>query len=364
MEIESIFINLKKSPIFAISLSSKELFHSNFWAWLIEYKNEFAKVFFQDIQSENLIVQREVGNRDLTIISGNSYYIIENKLKSLPDEKQIKRYQQEVGSNFRFGCITGVVELKDLPDYWHFCSYKQIGEKIKKINFEMADNRWFDLINEYADVIINIDTALSLFNNEYGPKLVTSASFEQYPILKKFEDIRFADICKKCKSYEFTNFIKQTIAPDLEKLIGSKDTVLSVGNSYSNKSSLNDIRFIKNAGKDNEVVIGIQIQDNQYRYCFVKAKGFWGFINKEFTLNLFNELLDCGWFSEYNKSEKFLKGIKSSMRDLYCKYETDNYKFVYQYYNLSDNEMDFRSLSNKIYKDMVFASTIINSIND
>lgn len=35
--------DLKKNPIFAMSLSSKELFHSNFWAWLFERNIEYAK---------------------------------------------------------------------------------------------------------------------------------------------------------------------------------------------------------------------------------------------------------------------------------------------------------------------------------
>ena len=38
---------LEKSPIYAMSLGSNELFHSNFWEWLIKQNPEFAKVFFE-----------------------------------------------------------------------------------------------------------------------------------------------------------------------------------------------------------------------------------------------------------------------------------------------------------------------------
>lgn len=68
MDLEQSFKNLKQSPMFAISLSSKELFHSNFWAWLIEYNPEYSKVFFDDIDFNNkLFVKREEKNRDLSI---------------------------------------------------------------------------------------------------------------------------------------------------------------------------------------------------------------------------------------------------------------------------------------------------------
>ena len=37
---------LHQSPIYAMSLCSKELFHSNFWAWLMEQDERFIELFF------------------------------------------------------------------------------------------------------------------------------------------------------------------------------------------------------------------------------------------------------------------------------------------------------------------------------
>ncbi len=46
MNIERIVKDLKKSPLFQLSLSSKELFHSNFIYWLIStYTAEFSGLF-------------------------------------------------------------------------------------------------------------------------------------------------------------------------------------------------------------------------------------------------------------------------------------------------------------------------------
>ena len=50
--IEEQLQRLNRSPLFAISLSGKELSHSNFWAWLLEQevegKNPFIEVFIPD----------------------------------------------------------------------------------------------------------------------------------------------------------------------------------------------------------------------------------------------------------------------------------------------------------------------------
>ena len=62
----SIFTEIKSNPVFAMSLSSKELFHSNFWAWLFERNIAYAKVFFSGIK-EIKRVEREKNHRDVTI---------------------------------------------------------------------------------------------------------------------------------------------------------------------------------------------------------------------------------------------------------------------------------------------------------
>jgi len=71
------FNYLKSSPLFNVSLTSKELFHSNFWAWMIESsgvdKVALCKVFFEDsfkgrttkINKDKIIVEREKDNIDL-----------------------------------------------------------------------------------------------------------------------------------------------------------------------------------------------------------------------------------------------------------------------------------------------------------
>lgn len=47
MGIDEIIRNLEESPIYAMSLGSKELFHSNFWAWLMKTDPKFISIFLK-----------------------------------------------------------------------------------------------------------------------------------------------------------------------------------------------------------------------------------------------------------------------------------------------------------------------------
>ena len=57
-ELSTIIKELKQNPLFAMSLGNKELFHSNFWAWIMEIESETDRYreknsfiyFFFDIQ--------------------------------------------------------------------------------------------------------------------------------------------------------------------------------------------------------------------------------------------------------------------------------------------------------------------------
>lgn len=363
MDLEQSFKSLKQSPIFAISLSSKELFHSNFWAWLIEYNPEYSRVFFDDIDFNNkLCVKREEKNRDLSIHFNGKVYIIENKLKALPSREQIKKYQNKEQSFYK-GCLTGVVKLENLPDNWCFKSYKEIGSSILRINEKYKDAEWYFLIKEYANMIIEIENILVSFSELYGNKLISQSQYDKYPILKDFEDIRFADILKKAKANDFVNYLTNSLKAELDNLLKNRGFDLYIGSGFSNKSSLVDVRIIKNKDTDAQMVIGIQIQDNQYRLCVERRKGTLNFNNENALNELFNEFLNLGWFEKYNKESKQIKNKTTSMRGMFCKYNTDIYKFIYQYHNLNENDLKFENLITQIRKDMLLAIDISNKTN-
>lgn len=145
--IEEQLQRLNRSPLFAISLSGKELSHSNFWAWLLEQKVEgkhpFIEVFIPDFYQNGctfISVEREKKHVDLTITYKNKadeteVLIIENKIKSIPTKEQLMRYEEELGKqNLTItGILTGLYASLDIKDLgkWSFLSYQEIAKRIE-----------------------------------------------------------------------------------------------------------------------------------------------------------------------------------------------------------------------------------------
>lgn len=151
-ELSEIVEHLKQNPVFRMSLASKELFHSNMLAWLLEscdsdnnllseIAKALAKLFMPKQDSENgykvLTVLREKSHLDLIIVflpdnddfksynridlenvfqnSGSDdqvlleklqkncrFVVVENKFKSIPDKEQLKKYNKIIEKRIYF----------------------------------------------------------------------------------------------------------------------------------------------------------------------------------------------------------------------------------------------------------------------
>lgn len=104
---------LKNNPIFQLSLSSKELFHSNFLAWLAEDDNTrcvFNKVMQTwlddknwEYKSNEMEVKREYNHFDFCVcdklsidgndVTGSVQVVLENKFKSIAYKAQLVDYK-------------------------------------------------------------------------------------------------------------------------------------------------------------------------------------------------------------------------------------------------------------------------------
>lgn len=109
---------LKNNPIFQLSLSSKELFHSNFLAWLAEDENTrcvFNKVMQIWLDDKNweykpndMEVKREYNHFDFCVcdkfsingndVTGSVQLVLENKFKSIAYKAQLLDYKDRIGT--------------------------------------------------------------------------------------------------------------------------------------------------------------------------------------------------------------------------------------------------------------------------
>lgn len=138
---------LNDEPLAHIMLGHRELFHSNLLAWFFRFIPNAADQVFCSLTTNNCTqskavreVHREKNNLDLLFRwPGRDPLVIENKVFSLPDERQLNEYSvkaKKSGENPAFwllslsdpGWIGGRKELDGCV--WQWLSYKELAERI------------------------------------------------------------------------------------------------------------------------------------------------------------------------------------------------------------------------------------------
>lgn len=112
---------LKDSPMFHLSLSSKELFHSNFlyWIWKIDptaFQTIMRNLGAKNVTSwpDNWEVLREYESFDLCVVEQGTkrvLLVLENKVKSIPYKAQLDKYEKKVQE--LYGVYKDLVDLQN-----------------------------------------------------------------------------------------------------------------------------------------------------------------------------------------------------------------------------------------------------------
>lgn len=156
---------LKQNPMFRVSLTSRELFHSNFWAWLLDnYPAEFTSVFYPEYDKiSKLEVSREEYNFDLLLEFDDEWVIIENKFKSLPDKDQLTKYYDKASSllekektekKIKIILISYFRPAFELDkDTQTFIPYKELHERLSGVDISKIKLPDRAIIESYIDCI-------------------------------------------------------------------------------------------------------------------------------------------------------------------------------------------------------------------
>ena len=314
---------LKQSPMFNLSLSSKELFHSNMLAWIAEDADTeklFVKILVlfgveetkaQDIadkiRKDEYMVLREYKNFDLCICKkepasntvkgykeGQILLVLENKFKSIPYKAQLEIYQQKAHNlnnskayphfvllsltqnayEFDFNTTPFKVENCD----WHYVSYEKYAELL--LNDSSVKDFKAQVIKDYANYIKEFSNYLS----QNLPQFITSGKWTS--TLAPNDDlkpIRMDDIWQKLiANLILIELCKKGIAENLvtspdQYSVGTKTEefvelqgkpVVHVGAGLSRASGLVEIKI--NIGDD--CVFGVQIQGGLYKRLLETTK--------------------------------------------------------------------------------------------
>ena len=268
---------LTSNPMFRLSLSSLELFHSNFLAYLFDIdKRAFLACFGMEGLPEDLdnyTLEREFclgkdnGHNvvtDIAILKKGKrkadierILIIENKIKSYPNHLQLKQ-QSNLSGNAKRTLLT-LFKAEEVCNGTGFCQllYSDLAKAIRE--HYPSENIY---CKDYADYI----DILSAEANKLDIDITRTFKFIDYSSKEDLSEIGMADAYLKyyasaLQIYLLNNLPIQTNATN-GVTYRNKPVITSWG--FSNKKSSVTI-FLK---LSEELSAGVQIQGDDFRICF------------------------------------------------------------------------------------------------
>ncbi|GAA0836805.1 PD-(D/E)XK nuclease family protein [Paenibacillus glucanolyticus] len=284
---------LEDSPLFNLSLSSKELFHSNMIVWLFQQYPilgaEILSHWIGDDESNYSLerITREEKNRDIVAYFRSDTgiertLIIENKVKSHPNRSQLERYSDNAAKNDYFLLLS-----LSIPKYikgasfqlnngvtWSFLSYEELAnqletlvEKIKKLNFYHAQ-----ILGDYVQFIrqlhhISYLATVDIVNDTYNWYST------KHPLVSQLRKLRIHDLYLKHIHAYLADELEVTMKSRVPSLPHTSETdwkVTPAGHFFTNSgftkgTGLSEIKYAVGLLRGNVIIIGVQFQGDQFR---------------------------------------------------------------------------------------------------
>lgn len=375
---------LKTSPMFNLSLSSKELFHSNFLYWIAQKDKSAFKALIEALKinidwpenDKDWEVCREHKNFDLCVCEKETkkeLLVIENKFKSLPDKAQLDKYDKKLQNNT--DCQKILLSLTEpfigKQGNWQWKSYQPLVEALKKIEkndkFEAYD---ISLIEDYCGFVNNIITLTGLWiekDQEEGAHFLLDYKADD---LKHEEDsesngntdnqchyyndakeLRIHDLYGKYRTERLRVKLQTKIDNELSDRKGLK---IITNTAYTRSLPILEvvIRGVGEPAENNKEpeAFFISIQDNQYRHA-INAR-YKDESTKEDRIESSKDKIKVteDWHSFLNPEEKPRKGCSwfpdpdseilenSGQRNNVCSFAgKGGVNYIYQYKKITAN---------------------------
>lgn len=290
---------LQSSPLFQFSLGSKELFHSNFLAWLFElYPEEsgralskFLKDRTGDVSVES--VGREEKNRDLWIRFRNGQeLIIENKVKSLPYLEQLEMYCADATDNQNFLLLTlstppfssdGVIKIENKNGAvveWNILTYSSMSTIISEIRSTIQNDYHRLILGDYETFIFSLSNIFTQHEASDDDLFASFHTSSESPVLELLQPLRMGDLYQKLRYEAFAGQISKAlkeILPEKEKVVLSdpnhyteNDGWINISHGMSNAQGMVTVSYVLTKG----LYLTIQIQGGSYRHMVQGYAGY------------------------------------------------------------------------------------------
>ncbi len=275
--------SLKGNPIFVLSESSKELYHSNFLAWLLgRFPKDFCSLFgdFDAVSREKKFGRKSVDialHKKLSTVA-----VIEVKIKDILTDSQAALYENTTA-------IKHHVSLFPSPSVagWRQINFKQIANILEKLHLDQSPESsviklYVRMLNDLLSIVSQADNTLHYKN------MIGSYS-------KWLEDIRLSEAWKRHFGTKFLSQVKCNFE-NRKVSINNKSATITFGTLQKG------------------IRLGVQIEGKQLRRFAEHSMS---------DMTILPRLVQCGWFDASWRSPK---------RKLeYCTYKADQYVFKYQW---------------------------------
>lgn len=355
---EKILEELNKNPMFRLSLGSKELFHSNFLAFLwdqnpkafLELLNDLChnSIQVEDLFRKEPTLDREKENFDICIHHKEGKgekeiydIIIENKVKSIPYKEQLEDYENKVKQHQDNNTTTYILlTLADnFPNAnnikgWTIVSYKTLAEKLesKKNDFSSSNQQILQYIEDYIHFI----EQLTPLKDKILEDLKNNGPYHQQEDINTFHKYKLSDLYIKLRGAYFIGLIKDKLEStykkngvDVEYFTSSKFEERRRGGN--GEKTMIWLHSGMNRGKstvtasinpaNSEHLYELQIEGDQYRHMFNQN----GLIAKRLIVS--NKLLKIPYFDN-NKLPNRVKNSWAGERDFNQYKPNCLYKYV------------------------------------
>lgn len=379
MCLKDTLVEISNNVMFRLSLCSRELFHSNFWAWLIEKQPiQVLPIFVKDldlskidlsnfdvkreetvskVMQKNIYTGKEINkkcNADISFKLGDTLYIIENKFKSLPDSAQLNNYI-EGKSNTKIILASFIKPYFELKPNMSFVSYETILFGLQNVDLTVFKEDEKSIIKNYIEclrLLVELKKELSFTKNStltYGEFIKQMESVKEiaeknnfyYFIEKIFYSNLLGDILSDLNNkdvYGGVYFVNKAKYPYM-------DVMLSLHHrDYDNISKFrNDI---SNNTNYKIFTLGVQITDKEYRKYFnvIKKK-------PQKTDDLKQEITK----DVLNNYEDFIREreeCRSKVNNGFWCYDSENDMWFFSKTKIDITRMNFEQLKEQINKDI------------
>lgn len=338
-KIEELIGQLETSVMFNLSLGSKELFHSNFLAWFIEFcldseaQCQFANAMIKEKEffkpAEIFEVKREEKNIDLQLCWGRKSekktvwekrLVIENKVKSIPYKAQLEKYSEGCSSKterFVLLSLTDPIFFVDnqystLEEHnWRWVNYQALAASLREFRLDGYNG---EVVRDYCEFI----EILHQIVQGTVPSSPCAKNFLDYTnYYRKLRQIRIHDLFEKWRFACLEKVVREAL--------GGNACPFIIHSAMTRGTGLLEVkRVLQGDGESNKLNIGVQLQGTQLRQ-FIQVPGI---PNK--ALVLANNLKEKGlWF--LGELEKV--SSKTKVKE-FCSYSGT---FLYRYEKLNSS---------------------------